>query len=221
MFEIRKCINPECGLRYPSETNARSGVHCPRCRSDTTVVVEGYGPLRVPDNQPAITRNIEVLLDNIRSAWNVGSIFRSADGAGIAKLHLCGITPTPENTSVLKTSLGSEKSVPWIYRADGVEWCAQLRRAGYEVWALEGGDQSVYLPSQPFRPDQSYVLVVGNEVTGIDPGILTQCVKVVHLPMLGAKKSLNVAVASSIAMYWMMHRMEIGYLRGINQTPEE
>jgi tRNA G18 (ribose-2'-O)-methylase SpoU len=153
------------------------------------------------DNR-AVLPAMEVLLDNIRSIYNVGSIFRTADGAGISRLHLCGITPTPDNPRLKKTALGADAAVPWIHHLDGCAAAAGLKARGMRLWALEGGERSE--PIQECVPDsdgRAVALVVGNEVSGVDPEILHQCDKILSIPMQGVKTSLNTAVAFGIAVY--------------------
>jgi tRNA G18 (ribose-2'-O)-methylase SpoU len=108
-------------------------------------------------------------LDNIRSAWNVGSMFRTADGLGIRKLYLCGLTPTPDSPKVLKTSLGAEASVIWCHAKDGVRQAQMLKDQGYHLLGLESDPKAdSLLESLPIQKDQLYCLVVGNEITCID-----------------------------------------------------
>jgi tRNA G18 (ribose-2'-O)-methylase SpoU len=146
--------------------------------------------------------HLEVMLDNVRSAWNVGSMIRTADGAGVKKVHLCGVTPTLDHPRVSKTSLGAERIMEWSFYPDGELACRDFINKGYRIWALEGGDraESLFRIKCPW-PGKPLLLVVGNELTGVDPGILSMCERVVSLPMLGFKGSLNVAVAFGIAVY--------------------
>ena len=204
IFIVRKCINPECGLRYTLPIQEGRGKRCPACHSEADTVGEPFCQLDVPrsddpDNGPAI----EILLDNIRSAWNVGSILRSSDGAGIRKIHLCGVSPRPDSSKVAKTALGAAEAVPWEYHADGLQACNRLLGEGYRIWALEGGPGAQNLCHTRVPVDRPILLVVGNELTGIDPGILGCCEKVLFLPMAGMKGSLNVAVAFAAAVYWL------------------
>jgi tRNA G18 (ribose-2'-O)-methylase SpoU len=146
--------------------------------------------------------HLEALLDNIRSAWNVGSMFRTADGLGIRHLHLCGITPTPGSPKVTKTSLGAEAGVGWSHHNNGVQAAYQLNEQGKELWGLEcTPDASSILQLENLSSDRPIILVVGNEIAGIDPGILELCERIVYLPMLGKKQSFNVAVVFGIAAY--------------------
>jgi tRNA G18 (ribose-2'-O)-methylase SpoU len=145
-----------------------------------------------------------VLVDNVRSTFNVGSILRIADGVGAERVFLCGITPTPGNAGVTKTALGAQDSVCWVYYANAVEAAAELRAQGVALWALENAPASQSILEWSLASASGDVaLVVGNELTGIDPGVLEQCEHVLHIPMGGTKGSLNVAVAFGIAAYWL------------------
>ena len=148
-------------------------------------------------------RRVSVLLDNIRSAWNVGSIFRTAEGFGFAHAYLCGITPTPENDSVQKTSLGAEDSVPWSYHKDAVRLIKGLKVQGWTIYGLEDSERATNISriSQIIPARSENILIAGNEVTGIEPGLLDLCDDIFHIPMSGEKKSFNVAVAFGIAAY--------------------
>jgi len=147
-------------------------------------------------------RPVVGVLDNLRSALNVGTILRTADGAGLNHLHLCGFTPTPENPKVAKTSLGSEDSVGWSHHFNALDCAAALRADGFQLWALEATAASEpLLEVIPPPADARIALVVGNEVDGVDADLLVLADRVVHLPMQGNKSSLNVGVAFGIAAY--------------------
>ena len=141
-----------------------------------------------------------VLLDNIRSAWNVGSILRSADGFGFGHAYLCGITPTPENGAVTKTSLGAEDTVTWSNHKDAVKLVKGLKKEGWKVWALEDDERAVPINSAS-NTNERGVLILGSEVTGVDPELLDLCDSIYFIPMHGEKKSFNVAIAFGIAAY--------------------
>jgi len=147
---------------------------------------------------------LAALLDNVRSLRNVGSIVRTADGVGLAHLVLGGVTPTPDHPGMAKTALGAERTIAWTHRPDAVPAAAEHAAAGWSLWALEGGARACSL----FDPDTAraslgarILLVVGHEVSGIDPRILELCERVLFIPMLGHKGSLNVSVAFGIAAY--------------------
>ena len=207
---IRQCLRPTCRFRFPVSGDSLEMSACPKCGGPTRLVESPYAGLKV-DHHPTQTGvQVQALLDNIRSSLNVGSMFRTADGAGVSHLHLCGITPTPDHPKVAKTALGAEYSVPWTQYWDALEAAASLRQGGCELWALEGGPraelifEAVQDLAQSLAPAQSrkaLLLVVGNEVSGVDPGLLELCQRVVSIPMQGAKQSLNVAVAFGIAVY--------------------
>ncbi len=142
------------------------------------------------------------LLDNIRSAYNVGAMFRTADGAGCQHLYLCGITPRPSHPGIAKTALGAQASVPWTGRPDGLLLARTLRSSGYQLWGLEADrDGHSIFQLDPFPDESAIVLVVGNERAGLDPEMLAACNRTVSIPMKGVKKSLNAAVAFGIAIY--------------------
>lgn len=157
-----------------------------------------------------------LILDNMRSAHNVGALFRTADGAGVELLYLVGVTPrptkrelylTPAEKSLQKTALGAEKTLPWKYVKTLPTLLGQLRQEGYTIIALEqaAGSQD-YRDWQP--KSQKVALLVGNEVEGMSPKTLNLCDEVIELPMRGSKNSLNVAVAAGIALYHLSATME-------------
>ncbi|GAB4503450.1 MAG: hypothetical protein Fur0043_04420 [Anaerolineales bacterium] len=201
-YEIRLCET--CGLRYPRTDTQVTGIRCPLCLGTTRLILTRRLP---PSKEPlpaassASAPRLEALLDNLRSAWNVGAIFRSADGLGVNKLHLCGITPTPENQAVAKTALGAEKSVTWQYARNALEQASQLKANGFRLIALEQDERAIPLSHYPLQSLANTLFIVGNEVTGVDPGLLDLCDHILHIPMLGSKRSLNVEVAFGIAAY--------------------
>ncbi|MGE5464813.1 MAG: TrmH family RNA methyltransferase [Syntrophothermus sp.] len=201
-YEIRICKS--CGLRYPFVTGQPFGTRCPACMGETHVALHHKlrtAPERAnPPTDFPRERRVAVLLDNIRSAWNVGSILRSADGFGFSQAYLCGISPTPENEAVTKTSLGAEDSVPWSYHKDAVKLVKGLRKMGNHIYALEEHPGAMELGELASFPSHS-ILIVGNEITGVDPGLQELCEQILFIPMRGEKKSFNVAIAFGIAAY--------------------
>jgi tRNA G18 (ribose-2'-O)-methylase SpoU len=201
-FEIRRCNS--CGLRYPIKEGHSFGSRCPQCLGETRVVLkksvleENKKRERVAAKHDFI---FAVLLDNIRSAWNVGSILRSADGFGFDHAYLCGITPTPEHEAVKKTSLGAEETVTWSYHKDAVSLAQGLKGEGWKVQALEEDARSKPLSMHSKREKKNTALVLGSEVTGVDPDLLSLCDEVFFIPMNGEKRSFNVAIAFGIAAF--------------------
>jgi 23S rRNA (guanosine2251-2'-O)-methyltransferase len=201
-YEIRVCQS--CGLRYPLPEGHPFGKRCPQCLGETRI--EHKLPLadESPDrgmNPSSKHAGFRVLLDNIRSAWNVGSILRSADGFGFSHAYLCGITPSPDQEEVRKTALGAEETVTWSQHKDALKLAQGLKREGWLVWALEVCKGSQALPVVGAEAFPDVVLIVGNEVTGVEPGLLDLADKIVSIPMAGKKRSFNVAVAFGIAAF--------------------
>ena len=141
-----------------------------------------------------------VLLDNVRSLYNVGSIFRTSDGARISKLILCGFSPHPPRKEIEKTALGATSSVPWEYFPEARQAIKELRAQGIRICVLEHTDGSRPYHSLS-RKEFPLCLVVGNEITGVSKEILDLADLAVDIPMFGMKQSLNVAVAFGIAVF--------------------
>ncbi len=144
-------------------------------------------------------KELYVLLDNIRSLHNVGSIFRTCDGAGVKKVFLCGQTGYPPREEIHKTAIGAEKTVEWAYYIDALDCIAELKKRGIELVALEQSKGSV--DYKKYKPNGPVCLVVGHEIEGVSDEILKACDKAIEIPMHGQKQSLNVSVAFGIAIY--------------------
>ena len=147
-----------------------------------------------------------VVLNNIRSLHNVGAIFRTADGCGIEKIWLCGITGYPPQAGISKTALGAEDSVVWEYRKNSIELLRELKLKGYSVVLLEQAQESV--AHDQFKPRAPVCLVIGNEVTGVADDLSQFCDQAIEIEMDGVKNSLNVAVAFGIAAYQIRSRLK-------------
>ena len=205
-FQMRQCGNEACRFRFPVMTDSGLGEKCAFCGAETAVATPPFTNQTPPPFPSPPPTNLAILVDNVRSIYNVGSFFRTADGAGgISHLYLCGFTPTPDNPKVAKTALGAETSVAWTYHKNSWETAVSLQQQSYQLWALEGTTtaQSLLITSPPTNPT---VLIVGNEVSGIDPAILDICDKVLAIPMQGHKSSLNVASAFAVAAYWLCYQ---------------
>jgi tRNA G18 (ribose-2'-O)-methylase SpoU len=207
-YAFFECDNPDCKLRFPGSEGHPRWNRCPVCRSSLHVVAFVMNISRT-NNHVGIQKRgqVEVLLDNIRSAWNVGSIFRTSDGIGVLKLYLCGITPTPDNPKVSKTALGAETTIAWEKSNNSVLLALELKSKGYMLWALEDLPEAVPLfQMEVFSAASPILLILGNEVCGVDPGIIEICHKVVSIPMLGKKQSYNVSIAFGIAASFFLYR---------------
>lgn len=145
-----------------------------------------------------------IVLDNIRSAMNVGSVFRTADAFAFEKIVLCGITPTPPNREIMKTAIGATESVYWEYAAETKDTIHKLKAEGYIIYGVEQTNQSIMLDM--LNPShEKAVLVFGNEVDGISDEILNLLDFCVEIPQFGTKHSLNVSVCAGITM-WEFNR---------------
>lgn len=144
---------------------------------------------------------VVIVLDNIRSALNVGSVFRTSDAYLIEKIYLCGITAKPPHKEITKSAIGATDSVDWIYE-DAVDQCiSSLKDEGYQIIGIEQTDESI--PLQNFNIDQtiSYALIFGNEVNGLSDSVLPLLDNAIELPQFGTKHSLNISVCAGITIW--------------------
>lgn len=142
---------------------------------------------------------VVIVLDNVRSLSNVGAVFRSADAFRIGELFLCGITACPPHREIHKTALGADETVPWRYFESTAEACAELKRMGYRIFAVEQAEDSVML--QDFVAEPNSAFIMGNEVDGVSDEVLPLCDGAIEIPQGGTKHSLNVSVCSGIFMW--------------------
>jgi len=163
----------------------------------------------IVEHQKKFHRQMKVplilVLDNIRSAHNVGAAFRIADGAGVEKIWLCGITGYPPNAQINKTALGAEQTVCWEYHEDAAEVVRMLKEKGCQIVILEQTDAS--FDYRHFEARHPVCLVLGNEVEGVSDGIVALADRAVEIPMYGEKNSLNASVACGIAAYHLSHSL--------------
>jgi tRNA G18 (ribose-2'-O)-methylase SpoU len=144
---------------------------------------------------------VYVVLDSIRSSYNVGSIFRTSDGVMIEHLYLCGYTPAPPKKEVLKTALGSTESISWSHEKDAVKIITELKGKGVKICALEQTSNTIPHYDIKFEDHFPLCLIVGNEITGVSQELIDLCDFSIELPQYGIKQSLNVAVAYGIAVF--------------------
>ena len=220
-FQIRQCTNSTCRFRFPVTPQDRIGNDCPSCGSPVQLALEQTTAPASGASAPLVrARPLHVLLDNVRSTFNVGSIFRTADGAAVQQLYLCGITPTPSHPKVGKTALGAEQVLAWSHHNNAVDLACSLQAKGATLWALEDNLRAESLFKPPLRADNApgqpmvdanapLVLIVGNEITGVDPGLLALCTRILAIPMWGVKQSLNVATAFGIAIYELRRQLAL------------
>ena len=149
-----------------------------------------------------------VLLDNVRSMQNVGSILRTSDAFLMKEVVMAGITGIPPHKEISKTALGAEDSVAWRYVEDAVEECVRMTGEGWKICVLEQAHGSIDLMDFTAEEGKKYLLVVGNEVSGVDQRIVDMADVILEIPMHGVKHSLNVAVSTGMAIWRMAHQMQ-------------
>ena len=145
------------------------------------------------------------LFHNVRSSYNVGSLFRTADGAGVSKIYLSGYTPTPVDRfgralqAISKTALGAERHIPWEYERNADRILQKARDEGYAIVGVEQDGRSIEY--RKFKPKDKTLFVFGNEVRGLSPALREKCDTLIEIPMHGSKESLNVSVAAGIILF--------------------
>lgn len=144
---------------------------------------------------------VVVILDNVRSAQNIGAFFRTGDAFAIEKVMLCGITATPPSRDIHKSALGAELTVKWEYYPTTAECVAQLKEDGYTALAIEQVEGAVMLDKLEVDPAKKYALVFGNEVEGVDQAVVDMCDGAIEIPQVGTKHSVNVSMAGGIVMW--------------------
>ena len=199
------CPEPACARDFTvDEEMAWRRVSCPSCGAQgAAILAEVRRRLRSrgPGSPlPKVTGDtIAVVLEDLRSVHNVGSILRTCDAFGVDFVVMAGITATAEHPKMARTALGAEQVVPWVWRPDGPSAVAELLELEMDVVALERVDQAK--PLAELRVDRPFALVVGNEVAGVSGPVLTRASCHVAIPMLGTKSSLNAAVACAVALW--------------------
>jgi tRNA G18 (ribose-2'-O)-methylase SpoU len=206
-FQIYECENPSCRFRCPNDLTHRKMERCPVCGSEFTPRGKPFTNYQGQLTNTALPkRNLEVVLDNLRSTLNVGSIFRTSDGAGVSHIYCCGTTPTPKHPKIEKTGLGAEDFVGWTYCLNALDLVKEKKQDGFKILSIEATAASISIDSyNNNKESQKTLLIVGNEVSGIDPEILRLSDSLLSIPMYGKKSSLNVAVAFGIAVYTLLH----------------
>lgn len=168
--------------------------------------MDELGRKTVAEFKEAEKHRLVVVLDNIRSMHNVGSVFRTADAFLVEAICLCGYTPQPPHRDIHKTALGATETVDWIYSSTTKEAVEQLKEKGYRVFAVEQAVGSISLEQLNMDKLLPTAIVFGNEVEGVDAEILKICDGCIEIPQYGMKHSLNVSVAAGIVLWEMVRR---------------
>ncbi|WP_319229431.1 RNA methyltransferase [Draconibacterium orientale] len=159
------------------------------------------GRLSVEEYKQSTKTPIVVVLDNIRSCNNIGSVFRTSDALLINKIYLCGITATPPNNEIRKTALDAEKSVDWQYFEHTEEVVKKLQQEGFKVYAIEQVENSIMLPDFQPANNEKVALVFGNEVKGVKQSVVNLCDGSIEIPQYGTKHSFNISVSAGIVLW--------------------
>lgn len=157
--------------------------------------------LTVEEYQTSEKLPLVVVLDDVRSMYNIGSVFRTADSFRVEAVYLCGICQTPPSTEIHKTALGAEESVSWKYFQTALEAVSELKKEGYKVLSVEQVEHSTKLQHFVANPEKKYAIVMGNEVKGVKQEVVDASDGCLEIPQLGTKHSMNVSVTAGIVMY--------------------
>ena len=228
MVSRARCPVPACDTVFAVQPQRLGrNVHCPACGVRMTARPPEVAG-RLAEQQERISGGtgaalprlpLAVLVDNVRSLWNVGSFFRTADACGVRELVLSGISGCPPRPQITKTALGAERAVAWSYRADPHEALTEILARGYTPVAVETSPRAT--PVEELDWPARVCLVIGNEVSGISPAVLAACPLHTTIPMRGVKDSLNVAVAFGIAAHHAaraLARADAAVALGRNET---
>lgn len=151
---------------------------------------------------------LTVVLDNIRSCNNIGSVFRTSDALLIEKIYLCGITATPPNKDIHKTALDAEKSVSWKYQENTEDTVVKLQKEGYKVYAIEQVENSILLPDFKPAKNEKIAIVFGNEVKGVKQLVVNICDGSIEIPQFGTKHSFNISVSAGIVLWDLFQKLQ-------------
>ena len=168
--------------------------------------MDELGRMSVEEFKQADKKKIVVILDNVRSMHNVGSVFRTADAFLIQAVYLCGYTPQPPHRDIQKTALGATETVEWHYLPTTMEAVNVLKEKGYKLFAVEQAEGSISLEN--FTAEDNIAVVLGNEVEGVDNAVIAACDGCIEIPQFGTKHSLNISVAAGIVL-WELTRKQL------------
>lgn len=161
----------------------------------------------IKDFKTAAKTPLILILDDIRSLHNIGSVFRSADAFLIEKIYLCGITATPPNKEIHKTALGATETVDWEYVEDVVSVIQKIKSEKVKVYAIEQVEKAIFLQDFSVNHNEKYAIVFGNEVFGVNQNAIEICDGTIEIPQLGTKHSLNIAVSAGIVIWDLFKKM--------------
>lgn len=171
------------------------------------LVLDELNRINVSEFKKAEKTPIIIVLDDIRSLHNIGSVFRTSDAFLIEKIYLCGITATPPNKEIHKTALGATESVDWEYCESAIQLIQKLKSDNVKITAIEQVEQSVMLHNFEVAENEKYALIFGNEVKGVQQELIDEADGVIEIPQLGTKHSLNVSVSAGIVVWDLFQKI--------------
>ncbi len=165
------------------------------------ILNEELGRISIDEFKQKEKLNVIIVLDNIRSAHNAGSVFRTADAFAVKAIHCCGITAVPPNRDLLKASLGSQDSIEWKYFSTTLDSISELKKDDYKIIGIEQINKSISLTDFQFDKNEKIALVFGNEVHGLSDEILNELDSAIEIPQFGTKHSFNISVSVGIVLW--------------------
>lgn len=169
---------------------------------------EELNRLNVDEFKKTVKNPVVIVLDNVRSLNNIGSVFRTADAFLVESIYLCGISGTPPNKEIHKTALGATESVDWVYYKDTLEAVNYLRKSGYSIIAIEQAEKSTMLNNFFPSSDKKYAFIFGHEVRGVEQGVVNVCDSTIELPQFGTKHSFNIVVSVGIVLWDVLNKLK-------------
>lgn len=166
--------------------------------------------LSIDEFKTATKIPLVVVLDDIRSLMNIGSVFRTSDAYRVQQIHLCGITATPPHREIQKTALGATESVDWLYFSSIGESVTSLKEQGFTIYAIEQADDSILLEDLKIYSQDKIAVIFGNEIKGVSDSILDDIDGCIELPQFGTKHSLNISVCAGIVIYNLFNKLNSG-----------
>lgn len=167
--------------------------------------IEELNRLTPPEYHNSEKTSLVIVLDNIRSQNNIGSIFRTCDAFRVQKIYLCGITAIPPHKEIHKTALGATETVRWEYLSETIDAISRLKEEGFKILAAEQTDNSIFLQDYRIVPEGKYAIILGHEFRGVEQKVIDECNGSIEIPQFGTKHSLNVAVSAGI-LIWHFYR---------------
>lgn len=174
--------------------------------------VEELNRLTKEDFKFAKKISLIIILDNLRSQNNIGSIFRTCDALRVEKIYLCGITAIPPNKEIHKTALGATETVDWEYYKNTIDIVKKLKKAGITILAAEQTDKSILIQNYKVETGKKYAIIFGHEMKGVDQEVINECDSSIEIPQFGTKHSLNVSVSAGIIIWHFFDKQKKGLL---------